>query len=41
MEDAQVLSFVLWSAITGMVLVVSALCYKAYAGRRRRGIAPA
>ena len=34
MEGEQALSFVLWSAITGTVLVVSALCYKAYAGRR-------
>ena len=33
MEDARALSFVLWSAVTGMVLSASALCYRAYARR--------
>jgi len=36
MDDAQFLSFVLWSTITGVVLLVTGVSYRAYAGRHRR-----
>ena len=36
MEDAQILSFVLWSAITGAVLLVASFSYREYLALRHR-----
>ena len=36
MNEMQVLSFVIWSAIAGAVLLVSGFSYRAYSGRRKK-----
>ena len=39
MDDSALLSFAMWSAATGALMLVTGLSYRAYTGRRSRGIA--
>ncbi|MDH5463490.1 MAG: hypothetical protein OEY17_06175 [Nitrosopumilus sp.] len=33
MDESELLSFIMWSAITGIIMLVTGLSYKAYLGR--------
>ncbi|MDH5418569.1 MAG: hypothetical protein OEW86_11410 [Nitrosopumilus sp.] len=33
MDEYELLSFTLWSAITGIIMIVTGLSYKAYLGK--------
>jgi len=38
MDESELLSFVMWSAITGIVMMVTGLSYKAYLGKKNNEI---
>ncbi|WP_255348576.1 MULTISPECIES: hypothetical protein [Nitrosopumilus] len=38
MDESQISSFVMWSAVTGIIMLVTGLSYRAYVGKKNREI---
>jgi hypothetical protein len=38
MDESELLSFIMWSAVTGIVMIVTGLSYKAYLGKKNDDI---
>jgi len=36
MEESEILSFVMWSAVTGIVMAVSGYCYDSFLKKRAK-----